>query len=555
MKVLDFSAELLRWSAGVVVPMVWPPTRPRGLAWFAHFLLLVVAAVGLWYLQPRLGLTSQIGYVQVGFRPFWSTTLFLTGYALLWSAAWLWSLLTPPAVVTIFPDLDECWAAIRDALAKADIALDNTPLYLVFGDWPCGAEPVFRALPNGLLIAGATPANAPLRAFAHRDGVYLTMTGASLLGFRGELSASVGEDDSHGVGSIFQSVGLGGRSVGAFASVGASYLASAGGASVGTGGGQLPEIQRIMRQAREEGRGLTEAERQRLRELTGSGQQGGASSSGGRAANQVGILQNPQLAGELAARLIHVCGLVKAARYPLCAINGAVVAVPATACNDEAAAQQWGLVAREDLVIAEECFRQRFPVYVLVNGAEQVRGGTEFFRRFAAEKGGRLGKGFPLNPDVIAAEAPQALESLAQWVGGGLLPYWALRFMSAEGGAAERAINADLFRFVCDVQKKSAGLAGLVGRTAMLYDDRTPLFGGVYFTVVLPEKPTEARFAKEFFAKVHETRGSVAWTPQAYAEEASYRRAVKVGSFIALLVVTAIVGLAAYVVYAKGLLR
>jgi len=554
MKLLDYSADLLRWMAGVVLPMVWPPTRPRGLAWFAHVVLIIAVAVGLWFLQPRLGLTSQLGHGPVWFQPFWSTTLFLTGYALLWSAAWLWALLTPPAVVTIFPDLDECWATIQTALAKADIALDQTPLYLVFGEWPCGAEAVFRALPNGMLVAGATSANAPLRAFAHRDGIYITMSGASLLGFRGELSASVGDDESEGVGSMFQSVGMGARSVGISNSVGASYMASVGGGSVGTSGGQLSEIQRIMRQARDEGRALTEAERQRLRELTGSGDRG-AQSSSGRTANQVGILQNPQIAGELAARLIHVCGLVKATRYPLCPINGAVVAVPATVCNDEASAQQWGLVAREDLVIAEECFRQRFPVYVLVNGVEQSRGGTEFFRRFAAEKGGRVGKGFPLNPDLDAAAALQSLETPARWVAAGLLPYWALRFMSAEGGPNDRAVNADLFRFVCDVQKKSAGLAGLVGRTAMLYEDRTPLFGGTYLTVVLPEKPTEARFAKEFFAKVHETRSSVAWTPQAYAEESSYRRAVKVGYFIMLVVLASLLALAAYVAYAKGLLR
>ena len=58
-------------------------------------------------------------------------------------------------------------------------------MFLVFGEFPSGFDALFRALPGGLTVAGGSAPGSPIRAFANRDGIYLTVPGASLLGIQG----------------------------------------------------------------------------------------------------------------------------------------------------------------------------------------------------------------------------------------------------------------------------------------------------------------------------------------------------------------------------------
>src|SRR5262249_3895835 len=142
----------------------------------------------------------------LGFRPFWLPALFLLAYALTWSAAWLWHLLAPGQAATDFPDIDAAWEEILAALAKAGVGVADTPIYLVFGEFPSGFESLFRSLPNGLTVAGGSAPGSPIRAFANRDGVYLAVPGASLLGIQSWVGGG-GEFESNG--SIAESVGVG----------------------------------------------------------------------------------------------------------------------------------------------------------------------------------------------------------------------------------------------------------------------------------------------------------------------------------------------------------
>ena len=106
-----------------------------------------------------------------------------------WSAAWLWELLSPGQPIAQFPDIDVAWDEVTQALAKAGIGVADTPLFLVFGEFPSGFETLFRSLPNGLSIAGASAPGSPIRAFANRDGIYLAVPGASLLGISTSVDA------------------------------------------------------------------------------------------------------------------------------------------------------------------------------------------------------------------------------------------------------------------------------------------------------------------------------------------------------------------------------
>jgi len=541
---------VFRWLGGAVVPMILSPTAPAAVAWFVHVVLVSLTTIGLYFAQPRLGLTVQLGYGPSWFHPFWLPALFLLIYALVWSAAWLARLLAPNQIASTFPDIDQAWDDICNSLAKAGIGLGDTPMYLVLGEWNCGYEPVFRMLPGGLAVNGGTAASSPLQAFANRDGIYIAVPGACLLGFRGQLTEYAESDPAAAAGSMFQSIGAAGKSI----SIGGSIAASIAGSIGGGGGGPLQEIQRIIKTARDQHRPLTEAEKLRVRELSDS--DGGAKANvplkpmkGGPTGTTV--LQNPQIANELAARLVHVCGLLASTRWPLCPINGAIVAVPMNATNTDVGAQQWGLVAREDLLIADYALKMRFPVFMLVGGAEDLPGGRAFFQKFAQDKGNqRLGKSFPLNPDLTVEGRAPAVETVARWIFGGLIPYWALRQMRADT-IDDSKHNGQLVRFMHDIRTRSESMARLLSRALATEVDRPPLFAGVYLNVVLPDAPGEAKFVRDFFVKVEQSQGFVQWTDDAYAEDSAYRTRAKLGMMAAFTILGATIAFAVYVVMNK----
>ncbi len=542
---LDWAGRVFRWLAGAVVPMFVRPISPLGLAWFLHVVIVAAVAVGLYFAQPHLSVTQNITRGPLWFRDFWLPALFLLAYLLAWSAAWLWALLAPGQPTAVFPDLDAAWEEILAALGRTGIGIADTPLFLVFGDFPAGFEALFRGLPNGLVVAGGSSPGSPIRAFANRDGIYLTIPGASLLGIQAWVGAT-GEEGLPFGDSIAQSIGVG-ASIGIDQSVGISMGGSMIG-SVGVGA-PLNEIQRIVRRARDENRPLTDEEKKRVRELSGPVAAPAPTPTGGSAGGAP-ILQNARLVAEATARLSHICGLIASARWPLCPINGAVLAVPAGVSDRDDVAQQWGLVAREDLARASGAMRLRFPVYALVGGVESLSGGATFFERFAADKGSqRLGKGFPLNPDVPVASAGAEVEKAVAWVFGSLLPYYVFKQMRADNTTETRE-NGGLFRFLVELRRRAPRLARLVSRAVAGGDD-VPVFGGCYLAVTTTADPNDAKFAKEFFKKVEASQAAVAWTDEAYADDASYRSMTRAGYVVLGLILLGVMALAAYVGYVQ----
>lgn len=548
MSMLDKAGGLFRWVAGAVVPMFARPVAPVALAWFLHAVLLVGTLVGAYFLQNDL--TKLYEFVRRGpvfLQPFWLVLLLLLSYLLLWSLAWLLGLLAPNQITAIYPDIDDAWDAILDSLQKAGIGINDTPVIMVLGELPSGFDPLFRSLPHGLAVSGGSPAGSPLRAFANRDAVYVTFTGASLLGVQEagdlvDLTAAAQQS-----GNPFASIGVGAQSIGVGMgdSIGASLGASM------AGGGPLREIQRVIQKARDEGRPLSDAEKEKVRQLSAGG--GGAmtqapkmSASKGAPAN---VLQNPALVEEASARLAHVCSRIAASRWPLCPVNGAILAVPVSALEKDEYAQQWGLVARHDLSVIEAGLKLRFPVFALVGGLESLPGGTTFFDTFAVDKGTqRLGKGFPYNPDAGPDAISASIEGISQWILGGLLPYWALK-QTRVGGANDVDSNAGQVRFLDAVRRRGPHLGRLLSR-AVAGPDTSPVFGGVYLTVV-PPNGGDALFAKEFFRKLESAQGFVAWTDEAYAVDAQYRRLVLGGYVTLAVIVAAVIALGVYVAMTK----
>ncbi len=538
-----------RWAAGAAAPMFAKPTSPKGLAWLVHFVLVLVLVVGSYFIQKYFNLTEIIGKGIPQFKEFWLPILVLLAYALVWSAAWLWAQLAPEQSSISFPDLDEAWDRICESLERAGIGLGDTPVFLVLGDLPSGLDPVFRALPRAPAVIGGTSSDAPIRAYASSDAIYITLTGASLLGVQEaggivELSTAGNAQDS---GLAMNSLGIG-QSVGigfGGESIGASLTGSIG-ASI-AGGGPLREIQRVIQGAKAEGRPLNDLEKERIRQLSSGPAQAIKPIPKANPGAPISVLNNADLVAESEARLAYIAERIAKSRWPLCPINGLVLAVPLAAIERDDAAQQWGLVARHDLSVLTDVLKMQFPTFALLGGVELLPGGARFFDTFATDKANqRLGKGFPLNPDASPEQTRAAIEANANWVLGGLLPYWALKMTKVSGAASDTDDNAACIRFYDAARRRAPHLGRLLSR-ALISEEMPPCYGGCYLTVASVHDAGEAKFAKDFFKKLESQQAFVAWTEAAYESDASYRKWAVGGTVALIAIALAVIGLGVYV--------
>ncbi len=536
MNPLAWIGNALRWIGGLFAPMFVRPSLSPGLLWTLHFILIAGVCVGLWFVQKHFAITINIEG-PVWLRPFWLAILFLLVYLLAWQAWWLWKLFQPGETVSPFPDIDEAWSGVMDALAKAGIGIADTAVFIVIGQPRAGDAGLFQMLPRGLAINGGTSAAAPIRVFANRDAIYLTCPGVTLLsraggdGFTGAPAS-----ESYAPQSMAMDA-----SIGMDKSIGMS----------GEGGGAaIQQVQRIIRAAQEQRRQLTEQEKMLIRQLSGGDGFTKDIPAGGP--GRASILQNAAEVERQTARMHYFCSLIAQARWPLCPINGAVILVSVADAERDEAAQQLGLVAQKDLATMVDALRLKFPVYALVCDLDTLPGAATFLPRFAVDRRQqRLGKSFPLNPDLKPAAVPEAVETNVNWIFSNLLPYWVYKLFRLETPNVESPneaskANGDLTQFLVAVRDRSPKVARMVSRAAMARADEAPSFGGCYLTAQ-DASGSEPLFTQEFFKKVESTQGFVAWTDAAYALDAGYRSATR-GGYLALgVIVAAVIALAVYV--------
>ena len=285
----------------------------------------------------------------VEFRPFWLTALFLLALrAGVVGGVVVATPLARPAGHRLPGHRRRLGRDHRGAREGRASASRTRRSFSSLGEFPSGFESLFRTLPNGLTVAGGSAPGSPIRAFANRDGITSPSPAQSLLGIQGWVGDGGGERAGGG-GSMMQSVGIG-ASIGIDQSVGISIGGSVIG-SVGVGG-PLQEIQRIIRRARDENRPLTEDEKRRVRSFRAVGRAGAGCKTGGRDLPGGRARRSCRMRGwsrKPTRGSITSAGSSPQRGWPLCPLNGAVLAVPAVVSDRDDAAQQWGLVAREDL--------------------------------------------------------------------------------------------------------------------------------------------------------------------------------------------------------------
>jgi hypothetical protein len=468
---LEAASPLGRWLARALV-----------VAFFLGFLWLLNESetFGLKYwVRGRLG-------------EFWLPLFVLCLYAMTWLGWRLYCLLTLqiPTIGSPFPDIDAAWNQACEALAKAEISLLDTPLFLIFG-WNAGSdEAMFKASRMRLVVEQVPKGSLePLRVSANREAIWITCGGASSLAQHNPAlggGGSVGTGSEETLAALVDDTGTGSEQ-----------------RTYGAGGGrETLRIEDIMKGP------LGEIIRRQRK---------------GIPAKQIA---DPELHK---ARLQHLCQLINRDRQGLCPVNGMLVLLSITAAAPKADIQGIAASCRSDLSLALETLRIRCPILFAVCDLETLPGFTELVERLPSKQASsRVGQRFPLVPDLSPGEVPAKIQSSVLFMTEALFPtmVYSLFAVDAPGGedvADVLRANGQLFRFLTALRDRQDRLAQLV-KECLPPTARDPqLFGGCYFTGNGDAK-TGSAFAPGVFARMIQDQDRVTWTADYLEEDAASHR-------------------------------
>lgn len=542
MDVLKRAGGVLEALKGVALPASAPARGARRLPpavrWLLHGLVLAAVLGGLWWVQRRFDLDRFLRLPSPAARGLWLPLLFVTAYALCWTGYWLWLLLGTEQEGAVFPEIDQAWGEAVRALDQAGVDLTASPLFLVLGRPRQGEEPLFQGVQPRLLVGGAPRrADAPLRVYANREGVYVGALSSSLLGRQAALLAEAPPAGPPGGDPAGGAAGLGSDDGEGFSTFGlASVRASR-------------EVEEILARARAEGRGvgqLLEEEKRAIGLLTAA--EAAAEGEGeGAAGARVWLLKDRAEADSYAARLRHLCRLIARERQPFCPINGILLVVPIAAGQADEATTQVGMAAQRDLAEARQALGVACPVFALVCDLETLPGFQELIARLPEEqRDRRLGQRFPLVPDVEPSEVAGMIERGVEHIGNRLLPnlvstLW--RVESSGGGPGWTAPevlqgNTELYRLLGGVRDCQKRLARVLTRAALPEGAPPAMLGGCYLAGTGPDPARERAFAPGVFRRLIESQDFVAWAPEAVARDRAYRRWTRAG-YVGLAAVVA----------------
>ncbi|MFO0812375.1 MAG: type VI secretion protein IcmF/TssM N-terminal domain-containing protein [Gemmatales bacterium] len=534
--VLGLVLAPIKWIAGLLLPIFARPRIPAGLFWFLHILVLALVFGGLFYLQHYYDkdkkLEEWMPNVETAFlRENFLLILAVLIYVFAWLAVWLWKIwLEDDTVTGEFPDIDEAWKQIEQALRDNGIRLDDAPLFLVVGHASLSLERLFKGLPRECALTGVTASTAPLRLFGGRDALYLACPGVSL----------VSKAQGHGGGADLPAAGSGAGGGEAFGTktIGVEFDLSK---SVGA---DAEEVARIMRNVQKEGRLVSEDERAVIRNLSLNDDGSGPSQL------RPNVVQNAEFVGQQEARMQHFCKLLMKARKPFTPLNGAALLVSMDASENEGTAQKIALGAQKDLKVLQDTLKLHFPVFVLLADLEKMNGASAFLSRFPEERRkNRLGRGFPLAPDLTTEQYPQRVEKEVEWIFAKLLPFWCFRFFrlatpNVESHDEAVQMNGELFRFLAEVQNRSTIVGKLIAKAVQADEDSLPHFGGCY---VVAQSGGQPWFTQDLFSKLEAAQNYVSWSQAAFDEDDDYKAWTWYGYGFLLIVWVAIAALAFFV--------
>jgi hypothetical protein len=471
--------------------------------WPARVLLVTTVLFGLGLLNrwPFLGL-SNVSSTPEPINRIWVPLLALVLYAGLWVLWWLWALINSRVeTVSEFADIDGAWRKASEALSKAGIPLESTPLYLILGSPSSTEEALFRASGIKAQVNQAPrDPGEPLHVTANREGVWITCPGVSLMGRQEAEAGPEVVDDPFDVG--------GGDCLGA----------ADPHKTMGVDDGTLRVedlVKKIVAQGAPKGR---------------------------PAAKTTAEIENGK------ARLAYLCRLIVRDRRGFCPVNGVLLLLPIAAADLDDLARY----CKIDLAVVFETFPMRCPVLALVCGLELLPGFAEVLERLPSGQGTsrmrRMGQRFPLVPELPVDKRAAAIEDAVDWVAETVLPkliYSLFRHEMPGGEDVEDAVqgNAQLFRFLSEIHKRQEQLSRIVSSCLPTTLDEPLFFGGCYFAATGTDPATQQSFTSGVFRRLLEDQDLVTWTAEARNADARDERLAHLlrNVFTVLLVLGALI--------------
>jgi hypothetical protein len=503
----------IRQMLGLIMPFFAKAGDLRrfapALVWVLRILILGIFIGLLYYVHRQLDLGSILPGTSSDFlRHFWLPLLGLLFVILCWLGWWVWQLLRPEEELSNFPDIDEAWEQATRALYQGGIDLSEKPLFLVIGRPAAVEEAMYQAAELRLGVRQApSAAGAPLHVYAFRDGrhdsVFVTCAGASLLGkYAGILSGDQ------------EAIELPQPADGASqASIDLSKTARPE--------GDVKQVLEILREAKRQGRELTEEERKQILKMERKG--------------RPSLLKNASEVELARARLKHLCHLIARDRRPYCPINGMLLLIPWECASSDEEAAQAGTVCQQDLSAAREVFQLNCPLITLICDLETAAGGQQFIERFPRDRlKQRLGQRFPLLPDLEPSVLPKSIEDSARWICDSMFPTWIYKFLRPEvptkdqPGTVTRG-NAQLVKLLCQMRWRSKRLGQVLSRALTCEDEQPLLFGGCYLAATGATPGTEQAFLPGVFRRVIENQNYVSWTDEALAQDSAQTNLARYG--------------------------
>jgi hypothetical protein len=454
--------------------------------------------LGLLNQSETLGIKNLIKYGLI--RDYWLPLFAFCSYAMVWLGWLLYRVLSIDVgpVVTEFPDIDRAWTQAIEALERAEILLEETPLFLVLGGTGDGDEPLFQAAGIKALVKQVPhDPTEPLHVTANHEAIWLSCPGASALGERHPL---MGED---GIGSTLAT--LADQAADPFKTVGAGAGATL----------RIEDFMASLKKAQPQPR---------------------------TSHHRPDALDTEKYA----SRLRYLCRLIARDRQGFCPINGVLIVMPITASSGDNSPDNLALACKADLAEIFRAFSMRCSVIVLVSDLEKLHGFTDVVERLpSGQTGKRMGQRFPLLPDLDNAAVSGSIESSVSWISNTLFPSMIYSLFRVESPGGENATdvlraNSQLYRFLSKIRERQDSTARLVKSSIPAMPGEPILFGGCYFAGTGGNHSANGQaFTSGVLRRLIDEQDNVTWTADAIAEDTSLLRLAN-GLKIAFLSIIAV---------------
>ena len=394
-------------------------------------------------------------------------------------------LMTP--TVSAYPDIDDAWQEGLQTLQENGLGIKQLPLFLVLGGGSSTRlHSTFTSSGMPLLLDGVCKGAAPLRWFATEDAIYLCCHAVGVLPRLIELASYdrklMAQPGAAAINPTATAAAFPDQSRAASATIEADFTPPSPPAGMP---GRTIDLRDVL--------GDDAGSKQRSYQTTASR---GVGPSAAEARTQ-------------RDRLAYVCKLLRAARDPVCPVNGMMLVTPFHTVVD--AGLQTETAFKDDLSVVRESLQLRCPTVALVTDMQREPGFLELIRRVGGDlaASARFGRGF----DHRTVPTVERLEALSQHACGAFED-WTYKLF-AQPGALDKPSNGQLFATMCKVRGRfrkafTPALANGFGCDRAEDGPDSLMFSGCYFAATGAE-PGEQGFVGAVFDKLAQLEDDLEW--------------------------------------------